>query len=309
MEDNGTGRENLSWDRKLRNIMSTGYGHPISRRRSMDENRRPSDDILSIATLAFRQSRSSTRLARSKAPLRSIGHVWQTSAPNRRSAHSSLQGNHVRLDLYRSSRCRESDGRSFRTGCYTDHRVLSDRTRPRDSRPSPPGLARPRTLVEDACVDRGRRRRQLRAQSRCQGNRPRVSRSVRFGSRSKCNRVSTRTSFSDTGARQRCERRGCGCRLHRLSAYCVRGSVSDDRRIAVHCKGGGWRFVVVGGFSKHSNRSGGDRAQCGRSVMTSLLLRSIHYVYIHACLDAKKAKCPTPNRANTAPNGMRPDGG
>lgn len=91
MEDNGTGRENLSWDRKLRNIMATGYDHPISRRRSMDENRRRSDDNLSLATPAVRQSRSSTQLARSEAALRSIGHVWQTSAPNRRSAHSSLQ--------------------------------------------------------------------------------------------------------------------------------------------------------------------------------------------------------------------------
>jgi hypothetical protein len=55
MEDNGTGRKNLSRDRKLRNITSTGYGHPVSRRRSIDENRRHSDDILSLATLAVRQ--------------------------------------------------------------------------------------------------------------------------------------------------------------------------------------------------------------------------------------------------------------
>lgn len=55
MEDNGTGRKNLSWDRKLRNIMATGYGHTLSRRRSIDESRRHSDDIQSLATLAVRQ--------------------------------------------------------------------------------------------------------------------------------------------------------------------------------------------------------------------------------------------------------------
>ncbi|VWC64175.1 hypothetical protein BCO19218_00030 [Burkholderia contaminans] len=55
MEDNGTERKNLSLGRKLRNSMSTEYGHPISRRRSIDENRRHSDDILSLATLAVRQ--------------------------------------------------------------------------------------------------------------------------------------------------------------------------------------------------------------------------------------------------------------
>lgn len=55
MEDNGTGRKNLSRDRKLRNVTSTGDGHPVSRRRSIDENRRHSGDILSLATLAVRQ--------------------------------------------------------------------------------------------------------------------------------------------------------------------------------------------------------------------------------------------------------------
>lgn len=262
MEDNGTGRKNLSWDRKL----ATSCRRDTAIQSRVEDPLMKTGDPVTISCRPQRWPRtvrSSTRLARSKAPLRSIGHVWQTSAPNRRSAHSSLQGNHVRLDLYRSSRCREPDGRSFRTSCYTDHCVLSDRTRSRDSRPTPSGLARPRALVKDACVDRGRWRCQLRAQSGCQGNRPRVSRGVRFGGRSKCNRVPTRTSLSDTGARKRCERRGCGCRLHRLSADCVRGSVSDDRRIAVRRKGRGWRFVVVGGFSKHSNGSGGDREQCG----------------------------------------------
>lgn len=269
MEDNGMRRKNLSRDRKLHNIMSTGYRHTISRRRFIDENRRHSDDILSLPTLAVRQlCASSTRFARREAPVRLIGHVWQTSAPHRRSAHSLLQGNHVRLDLYRSSCCRELDGRSFRTRCDSDHRVLSDRTRSRDSRPTPSGLARPRALVTDVCVDRGRWRRQLRAQSRCQGNRPRVSRRVRFGGLGKCNRVSTRTSLSDTGPRKRRERRGCGCRLHHLSAYCVRDSVPDDRGIAVRREGSGRRFVVVGGFSKYANGSGRDREQCGRSLRT-----------------------------------------
>lgn len=58
MEDNGTGRANLSAERKLRNVTPTGYSHAISRQRSIDENRRHSDDILSFPTLAVRQSRA-----------------------------------------------------------------------------------------------------------------------------------------------------------------------------------------------------------------------------------------------------------
>lgn len=66
MEDNGTGRKNLSRDRKLRNITSTGYGHPVSRRGSVDENRRHSDAILSLATPAVRQPyEAPPRIARS----------------------------------------------------------------------------------------------------------------------------------------------------------------------------------------------------------------------------------------------------
>ncbi|VWC71488.1 hypothetical protein BLA18109_02548 [Burkholderia lata] len=56
MEDNGTRRKNLSRGRKLRTIMSSGYGHTLSRRRFIDENRRHSNDILSLPALAVRQS-------------------------------------------------------------------------------------------------------------------------------------------------------------------------------------------------------------------------------------------------------------
>ncbi|VWB18469.1 hypothetical protein BLA6860_00698 [Burkholderia lata] len=55
MEDNGMRRKNLSRDRNLHNIVSTGYRHTISRRRFIDEIRRHSDDILSLPTLAVRQ--------------------------------------------------------------------------------------------------------------------------------------------------------------------------------------------------------------------------------------------------------------
>ncbi len=50
-EDNGTESENLSRERKLRDITSTGYGHTISRRRWFDGSPRHSDDILSLPTL------------------------------------------------------------------------------------------------------------------------------------------------------------------------------------------------------------------------------------------------------------------
>ncbi|VWD09210.1 hypothetical protein BLA39750_03103 [Burkholderia lata] len=69
MADNGTGRANLSPERKLRNATSTGYGHTISRRRCLDENRRHSDDILWHPTLAFRQSFAVRPGLRSTPPL------------------------------------------------------------------------------------------------------------------------------------------------------------------------------------------------------------------------------------------------